>query len=135
MKLSDLKQYEKLKNEITELKEQIRKDESREDVIVADTVKDYRDGERVIIIRGYDERLGNKIGKARMGLIERRIKAENKRLEIETFIDEVEDSEIRQIIQYKYIDGMAWKVIARKIYGSPCEDRPRKKIIRFFEKK
>jgi hypothetical protein len=55
-------------------------------------------------------------------------------ISLEEFIDTVEHTEVRQIIEYRYISGLPWNVTVRKIYGYPCGDRARMAISRFFEK-
>ena len=52
--------------------------------------------------------------------------------EIEEFINSVEKSKIRCIIDYRYVNGMSWRATATKVYGYPCEDRARKAVTRFF---
>ena len=51
---------------------------------------------------------------------------------IEQYINSIDDSEIRQIVRYKYLDNFTWNKTALKVYGYPCGDRARKRIDRFF---
>ena len=53
-------------------------------------------------------------------------------LDIEEFIDTIPRSDIRQIINYRYIEGLSWKATARRIYGYPSGDRARMAVTRFF---
>ena len=53
--------------------------------------------------------------------------------EIENFIETVDDSKVRQIIELRYIKGMSWNTVAKKVYGYPNGGTARKKIKRFFE--
>lgn len=54
--------------------------------------------------------------------------------QLEYELNYVEDSEIRRILRYKYEDDLNWVQIMHKMeYNS--EDKARKKIERFFEKK
>ena len=71
--------------------------------------------------------------KLREKLKEREVRLVNELNAIETFIDGISDSEMRQIIQYKYIDELTWAATAMKIYGSPCEDRARKHFKKYLE--
>ena len=54
--------------------------------------------------------------------------------QLEYELNNVEDSEIRRILRYRYEDDLNWVQIMHKMeYNS--EDKARKKIERFFEKK
>ena len=61
------------------------------------------------------------------------------RTRIETFINTVEDSEMRMILRLRHINGMSWQQIAFSINGnnkySNDESVPRKKYNRFMEGK
>ena len=52
--------------------------------------------------------------------------------EIEDFIKTITRSDIRQIIEYRYMRALSWAAVSRRVYGSPSEDRARKAIARFF---
>jgi len=134
--IKTLEQYRKLKSEITQTVKRL--DDSKDGVSVYcfDTVKGSSQvlpyQEKVITITGVSQRHIYTVKRLERILKNRIIRLQNTVLEIEGFIDTVEHSEIRQIIQYRYIQGLSWKVTARKIFGYPCEDRARKMIIRFF---
>ena len=73
----------------------------------------------------------NKISKLKeyktlIALMERISQIEGELSEIENFIVSVNDSRARQIIEYKYVDGLTWSAAASKLYGYPCADRARK---------
>lgn len=53
--------------------------------------------------------------------------------EVESFIDTVGDSGVRQIIELKYIEGKTWREVAEQVYGYLSPDAARKKLARFFE--
>ena len=42
-----------------------------------------------------------------------------RRLQIEQMIDAVEDDRLRQLLRYRYIDGMTFEAIAEKMHYSP----------------
>ena len=49
-------------------------------------------------------------------LTEKRLSALEQYLEIERYIEEVEDVEIRNIMRYRYLDLMKWEEIAEKVF-------------------
>lgn len=49
-------------------------------------------------------------------LTEKRLSALEQYLEIERYIEEVEDAEIRNIMRYRYLDLMKWEEIGSKMY-------------------
>lgn len=49
-------------------------------------------------------------------LTEKRISALEQYLEIERYIEEVEDVEIRNIMRYRYLDLMKWEDIGEKVF-------------------
>ena len=55
--------------------------------------------------------------------------------EIEAFINGLHNSELRQIFQYRSIQGLKWKAISRKIYGYISADRPRNVATRYLERR
>ena len=70
----------------------------------------------------------------------RQLKARRKRIEIEldeydSLVEELEDSELRMIIEFKFIRGLSWNAVAQRVYDYPCGDRARKRIERLFPKK
>jgi len=65
-------------------------------------------------------------------LQERKERVANEAEEIESFIDQLSDSQIRQILYMKYLKGMSWRQIARHLGGGNTEDCIRKKVVRFF---
>lgn len=49
-------------------------------------------------------------------LTEKRISALEQYLEIERYIEDVEDAEIRNIMRYRYLDLMKWDEIGEKLF-------------------
>lgn len=128
--LDKVREVEMLENRISELKAQAGE-------IVADSVKDGSQWPyvpRTTVIRGIDEKRTKKLQKVQNVLSERKTALHAELVEIETFISGVEESQIRQIIELRYIKGLSWNSVARKMYGYPCGDRARMKVKRFFEK-
>lgn len=52
--------------------------------------------------------------------------------EIEEYIAGIEDSVMRQIIRYRYIDGLSWRQVAIRVGGGNTEDGVRKAQDRFL---
>lgn len=109
----ELQQMKKLKSEIKDLQERIDRNKFNPKNEVADTVKDYRTGQgKTIVIQGYGseewKRLQMKYTQ-RLGDITRRL------LLCEIFLDMVNDSEMRQILRYRYEDGMTHEEIGAKM--------------------
>lgn len=50
------------------------------------------------------------------------------------FISEVKDSQMRQILILRYVNGMTWREVAQSIGGGNTEDSVRKMNDRFLEK-
>ena len=54
---------------------------------------------------------------------------------IMTYIEQIEDSCMRQIIFYRCVSCMSWNNVAQEIGGNNTEDSVRMAFNRFFEKK
>lgn len=128
-------QYCELKREIADLESRIRRTEERSD-IVSDTVqtssgfpyKQHAVGISGINVRKYMllEIYNHKLQK----FYERLLEMQN---EIEDFIETIEDSALRQIMRYRYIDNFGWvKIMHLMDYES--ESKARMKHDRFLEK-
>ena len=109
----ELQQMKKLKSEIKDLQERIDRNKFNPKNEVADTVKDYRTGQgKTIVIQGYGneewKRLQMKYTQ-RLGDITRRV------LLCEIFLDKVKDAEMRQILRYRYEDGMTHAEVGEKM--------------------
>jgi hypothetical protein len=68
----------------------------------------------------------------------RKLRARQKKLEAELdeyddLVESLPDSELRQIIELKFIRGMTWNMVATRVYGYPGGNRARMKTKRFFE--
>ena len=53
--------------------------------------------------------------------------------EIEEYIAGIEDSVMRQIIRYRYIDGLSWQQAAQRIGGGNTEGSVKMACIRFIK--
>ena len=52
---------------------------------------------------------------------------------VEKYIDSIEDSRKRNIMRYRYIDGMTWRETAKKLGPGNSEDAVRMEIKRFLK--
>lgn len=48
------------------------------------------------------------------------------------YIDTIEDSHIRQIMALRYVDGLSWTQVARRMGGGYTADSVRKAHVRFL---
>ena len=107
----ELQQLRKLRAESEDLKRRIEKNRFNPKHEVADTVKDYRTGQgKTLVIQGYGSEEWKKLQmkySQKRGDIVRRI------LLMEIFIDKVDDPEMRQILRYRYEDGMTHEQVGK----------------------
>ena len=54
--------------------------------------------------------------------------------EIETWLETVEDADVRSIVRWRFIMGYSWKRTSREVYGVDNYYRARKKFLRYLEK-
>ena len=133
-------QYGDLKREIVEIKRKIGKLKEQKEVFINDMVttsaatSPYQ--KQIIYIRGYNKatksRLDN-IQSLQETLNDRETDIEMRLDEIENFIISLNDSRARQIIEYKYVDGLTWAAAASKLYGYPCADRARMYLKKYLK--
>ncbi|MFQ8601158.1 MAG: RNA polymerase subunit sigma-24 [Oscillospiraceae bacterium] len=53
---------------------------------------------------------------------------------LQSCLQSVPDSELRQIIQLRFLEGLSWKSVAAKIGGNATEDNVRKRCVRYLNK-
>ena len=136
MNKKDLDQIMFLKREVKDLEKRLQNNNISS--TVADSVKGsstnfpYIECHRTIQGVDYKKQIRDK--KYRKLLKSKRDKINKLLVQIEYDLNYIEDSEIRQIIRYKYFDNFNWvKIMHLMNYNT--EDKARKKIKRFFEKK
>ena len=126
-----LKQYNDLQKEIKELEYKIERVKNRKAQVVSDTVKGspyFPYNERVFKVTGIEsDRREQHIEKLNRILLKRKAKCEELKLQIEEFINAIPDSRTRRVFSLRYIDGLNWLQIARKIERYD-ESYPRKVI-------
>ena len=130
MTKEELIQYCDLKIEIQKLEERINKLQKQSD-FVADVVQNgYK---RHAVVRGIDYSRKHRLNKLEAVLQERYDKALQMQTDIETYINTIPKSNIRQIFEYRYIDNMNWIQIMHKM-GYNAESTARVQHDRFLEK-
>ena len=124
-----LEQYSSIKAEVTELKAKIA---DREKSQLTDTVTgsspEYPFTKHTVTIKGVD--YGDDFLTQR--LEEKIFLLDEECAYIEKWLDTVEDSLIRRIVRWKYIEGKTWQQVAFRI-GKHDEQYPRKKIDKFLK--
>lgn len=115
----ELKDYRKLCREVDDLRQRIGKEKSREIPVVSGKVKgsmrEFPYIETHIGVELYEpeamEASAERIRRYQAKLLE----AERKKLEIEQFVEEIPDPELRMIFRLRFLDGMKQVAIARKL--------------------
>lgn len=122
-------QYCDLKQEIDKLEKRIDRLEKQSD-FVSDVVQNgYK---HHAVITGYDCNRAYRLDLLKLTLRERYDKALETQTEIETWINTIQRSDLRQIFEHRYIDGMNWIQIGYIMKST--SDAVRIKHDRFLEK-
>ena len=127
MTKEQLEQYTSIKEEIKELEAELDKRKSPVSDIVTGSMEDYPYTQHGITVWG----VSNDSYTLDFKLTLKKKELEQKRLEIEGFIDSIQDSETRRIIRLKYIKNMTWTQVAMRL-GKQDEGTPRKKLEKFL---
>ena len=133
MNKEELSKLIKIKDEI----EQIKRELNNSDIdYVTDAVKGsspcFPYVEHSILISGYDDKTyNNKIKRIQNRLNRKLIELVEEKDKLTEYIYEQEDSEIRQILTYKYVNGLIWEKIGAKMNYAP--HTVRKKHNKFLE--
>jgi hypothetical protein len=137
MNLDRLEQYKDKLKEIKLLESRIIEMRQEETEIVSDTVRGSSSSfpytQYTVKITGLNVKKREKINRVIERLIIRKTALYHDLEEVEQFVDEIQDSRVRQIIELRYIKGMSWNAVSTKVYNYPNGDRARKTIKRFFE--
>lgn len=120
-----LEQYRALEREIRMLDERLSSA-----ALVSDSVRgSYAEPpytEHTITITGVDQAAVHRLGR-------RRIRARMERRKIERFIDSIEDSLTRTILEERYIQGRSWTQVAMVAGGANTGESVRKIARRFLQ--
>ena len=124
-----LTQYTDLQAEIKDLEKRIKKLENFkvEHDKVTGSNSEFPYQPRSFTIEGYNIQDVDRLNETKALLIMRKCQCEDLKLEIEKFISDIPDSRTRRVFQYRYVDGLSWLQIARRI-GKYDESYPRKVI-------
>lgn len=131
MDKESFKRYRKLLSEVELLKRQLEKTEPE---YVEDSVKGssahFPYTQHKVHIEGYDlESYKRKVARLNRRIIKKMNELVEEKDNLIEFIYNIEDSEIRQIFIYKYIDGMIWREIAKKMNYSETAIRDKHRYI------
>lgn len=135
----DLDNLIHLEKEIDEIDDQIDKLTNKiycKGNYIADTVRDYSEDARgkIIVIRGYDHK---KHEKKMQALIDKMSKAKDHYLDelnqLQDGINGIEDSEIRRIIKLKFVEGLSWPNVAKRMGPYATEDSVRMRLDRYIK--
>lgn len=134
-----LDQYKEIKTEIADLNCRITKIQTggiTQDVVSASSGPPSY-AKHSVIISGADIKLDIKLKEKNRVyqslLIDAHSRLADLIIKIETVIQQIDDSRVRQIIRYKYIDGLNFIKVARKMGGNNTADSVRMVLNRFFE--
>ncbi|MDU3526430.1 hypothetical protein [Clostridium sp.] len=131
MDKESLKRYRKLMSEVDLLKRQLEKTEPE---YVEDNVKGsspyFPYTEHKVHIEGYDlESYKRKVARLNKRIVNKMNELVEEKDSLIEFIYNIEDSEIRQIFIHKYIDGMIWREIAKKMNYSETSIRDKHRSV------
>lgn len=119
MDKKELEQYCKLKKEIGYLQGRLDRLYGRDIPVVAGKVQAserfYPCIRKHMSVQMYEPAANDKLNKVIAILEERQRRCNEKMLEIERYIDNIQDSELRQIFEMRYIEGMKLREIADKV--------------------
>lgn len=123
-----------LREEIIELEKQIQKLEQKEIGTIIDKVRaSYRDFpyiEGSVPIAGYDhkamERRERLVGEKLRLLNARKLRAQELENEITEYINTIQESRIRRIMQYRYVEDLTWAEVGELVH---CDRTTAEKIV------
>lgn len=132
-----LSQIDDLNKEVEDIKKRLKVLAEKPDKVVRDSVSGssttWPYTKHSCVVEGIDTTKYKNIKKYKRILKAKQEKLQKKIIQLEYELNYIEDSEIRRIIRYKYIDKMNWVAIMFKMnYNSECQARI--KLKRFFEK-
>ena len=137
MKLERLEQLIDKRREITMLENRLKEIQYEKTECVSDVVQasssSFPYTKHSVHISGINMKRVEKLDKLERRLAKRKLDLCNDIDEVYEFIECIEDSKLRQILELRYIKGMSWSVVAQSIYGYPGGDTPRKKVKRYFK--
>lgn len=142
MEKNVLKQYISLKKEIEDINIRIQKLQAKLEAIneagnVKDAVKGGAGGLQTFHIEGFpveeEDETKYLLQKNIRILKERKAKAAELVVKVESYINTIDDSRMRRMITYRYIDNMSWQMVADKMGGGYTENSCKKQMERFLK--
>lgn len=134
MTLEQLEQYRDMRQEAKLWEKELADLRRKYGGVVKDTVSgssaEYPYTTHPITIAGVQTKPNQRIVRREKRLRERKEKLETMLDEIDADIDNLEDSQLRQIIQYHYITGHSWVKTARMVNNK--ESTVRMRVKRYF---
>lgn len=137
-----LAQYCDLKEEVKDLRRRIENiqrvlDRMESEGLVADTVKGGYGGKQRYTIRGFPYADYSR-RKSTLRRYQTRLETAEERLleltnEVEDYIQSLDDSRIRRILRYRFLDNLTWRQVAYRMGGRATEDSIKKEFQRFMK--
>ncbi len=132
-----LVQYCDIQKEIKELEEKIEKLEPKTHDIVSESVesttKHFPIVQNHLKIKGLNQRAIKQLEYYKTILEERYDRLLKEQIRVEEFIDNISNSRLRRIFEYRYIEQLTWRQVAQRI-GNASEESIKKEHNRFLEK-
>lgn len=136
MTLKQLEQYNDMRREAKLWERELQALQRKAGGAVKDTVRgssaDYPYTEHPVTISGVQTKPNQRILRRKRRLEARKTALETQLEEIDEFIDSLQDSQLRQIVQYHYIDDYSWKKSA--ICAGISEGAAKMMVRRYFGK-
>lgn len=137
-----LEQYDSLKREIQELGDRIveldtlrKRLQNKKDIKAS--VKGGAGGKQIFHMDGYNEEQADELDfllrKDVRILKERKAQANECVVDVDKFIAGLDDSRIRRMIEYRYLDNMPWCKVAIEMGTQYTEESCRKQVERFLK--
>lgn len=142
MKKTVLEQYIELKNEINEINTRIQKLQTKLKKInaegnVKDAVKGGSGGRQSYHIEGFpvaeEDEVKYLIKKNLRILEERKAKVAELIVDVESYINTIDDSRMRRMITHRYINNLPWWKVAQQMGKGYTEDSCKKQMERFLK--
>lgn len=135
MTMRELDQYAAMKAELDELREYIKRLESG---VVHDRVQGSMDEHpytlRTFDVEGIAPKNVDKVQGLRNMLMAKEYELSAALWTIEEWMRSVGDAQIRRVIRMRFMQGMSWAKVARRVYGSHNECTARNAMTRYLEK-
>ena len=134
-----IQQYYDLKKEIADIKQRINLLKKQKDPILKDSVKgsikSFPYIQTNFKLEGVQQNSprNNKIKRYTKMLEKFRDELLDLEISLEEYIESLPNIRIRNILRYKYIDGMSWIQVANKLGGNATENSVRMEYKRFLK--